>query len=245
MNPLLEYLEKREGRFLTKWDHYFDIYHKWFSPFRDRPIKLLEIGVFKGGSIDLWKNYFAPGLQIIGVDIDPQCKKFEETYPPLSADMPHLVKMFIGDQENKEFLAEVVKEGPFDIVIDDGGHYMKQQIASFETLFPFVKDGGVYLIEDVHSSYLKKYTEGEPQTFTQYLGTKVDELHGYYEQGKKTTFTETMNGIHFYDSVVVIEKVIKREQPKMVLAGKIPDEFIPKVDTRRWKDTLTDKDTLK
>lgn len=227
-NDLWTYLEKREGRFLTKWNHYFDIYDKWFSPFREKQITMLEIGVFKGGSIDLWKSYFKD-MVYVGIDIDPKCKEY------VAQD----VYIEIGDQEDKDFLQSVIdKYRAFDIVLDDGGHYMKQQINTFETLFPHIKDGGIYLCEDVHSSYLKKYTEGESSTFTQYMCKKVDDLYGYYEQGTKTPYTETINGIHFYDSVIVVEKLDKREQPKMVLAGKIPEEFIPKPDTRRWKDTL-------
>ena len=230
MNPFIEWLGKKEGRFLSKWLQYFEVYEKFFSPFREKPARLLEIGVFKGGSIDLWKNYFKE-LFYIGVDIDPNCKKYEEPG----------VNIEIGDQENTEFLHTVVeKYAPFDIVLDDGGHYMKQQMVSFEALWPHVKEGGLYVIEDTHTSYDKKYTDKEPLTFMQYSYGLVDQIHGWYggDAAKHTSYTDTIEAVHYYDSIVVLEKKHDPNPPAQVLAGKIPEEWKPKIDTRRWKDTL-------
>ena len=69
-NPLWKYFSHNEGRIIHKWHHYFDIYHNHFCRFRDLPITILEIGVYKGGSLQMWKNYFGPKAKIYGVDID-------------------------------------------------------------------------------------------------------------------------------------------------------------------------------
>lgn len=92
-NPLLELFEKNQGRLIDKWTHYFDIYHRHFARFRNKPVKVLEIGVFKGGSLAMWRKYFGPQAKIFGVDIDPVCKDFEEDG----------IKVIIGDQEDRTF----------------------------------------------------------------------------------------------------------------------------------------------
>ena len=116
----------------------------------------------------------------------------------------------IGDQEDPEFLASVVAEhGPFDIVIDDGGHTMGQQIASIETLFPSVSDGGVYLVEDCHTSYFPEFDagRGKPGTFIEWAKERIDDLHAYHEGVPvHPVWTEHVDAIHWYDSIVVFDK---------------------------------------
>ena len=91
----------------------------------------------------MWRDYFGRGARIHGVDIDPKCKALQQRRS----------KIFIGDQEDREFLRSIVDEiGPIDIVIEDGGHYMGQQIATFEEIYPHMTQDGVFLIEDLHTS---------------------------------------------------------------------------------------------
>ena len=129
-------------------------YTKYYSAhlghLRKEPIKLLEIGVAKGCSLVMWRQYF-PNAALYGIDIDPACR---ESVPG--------VTIFIGDQEDEVFLQHFVHqtEGNFDVIIDDGGHTMAQQICSFLTLFSHVKPGGMYVIEDLHTSYDERYGGG-------------------------------------------------------------------------------------
>ncbi|MDR0913062.1 MAG: class I SAM-dependent methyltransferase [Methanobrevibacter sp.] len=150
-NPLEDYFYNNDKKYIDKWEHYFNIYHKHFKKFRNNEVTVLEFGVFKGGSLQMWKDYFGKKARIIGVDINPECEKLTENQ----------IEVYIGDQENRAFLKSLMKKiGPVDVVIEDGGHQMKQQIHTFEEVFPNVKQGGVFLIEDLHTSYRETYGGG-------------------------------------------------------------------------------------
>lgn len=208
MNDLEKYFRENNKRLIHKWVHYFEIYHRHFSRFRNREIVILEIGVSQGGSLQMWKNYFGGNAKIYGIDVDPRCKKFEEEN----------IKIFIGSQSDRRFLKEVKSQIPkIDILIDDGGHTMKQQIISFEELFSQVKDDGVYLCEDLHTSYWLEFGGGHKRrgTFIEYSKNFIDYIHAYHSKQKSlpvSRFTQTVNSVHYYDSIIVIEKG-KREEP--------------------------------
>jgi cephalosporin hydroxylase len=202
-NPLAAYFFANPGRMIQKWHHYFDIYHRHFQSFRGKSPVVLEIGVFQGGSLQMWRDYFGPGAKIVGIDIDPRCKQFEEPG----------IEVLIGNQADRAFLADVRSRVPHvDIVIDDGGHRMEQQIASFEELYPHVQPEGVYLCEDTHSSYFQNYggAHRKPGTFIEYSKGLVDRLHAWYSEQPEAfavdALTRSTYALHFYDSVLVIEK---------------------------------------
>ena len=131
--------------------HYFDIYHRHFQPSRNKPVTIVEFGVSQGGSLQMWKSYFGPQARIVGVDINPQCASLGEPQ----------IEIVIGDQEDRQFLKSLAnKVGDIDVLIEDGGHTMTQQIATFEELWPSIVDGGVFLMEDLHTSYWPKYDGG-------------------------------------------------------------------------------------
>src|SRR4051812_30048572 len=110
-----------EDRLIHKWHHYFEIYERHFSKYRGKDITFLEIGIYHGGSLQFWTKYFGKGSKIYAIDINPECKKFENDQ----------VKIFIGSQEDPVFLASVKAQIPqLDILLDDGGHTMRQQIVS-------------------------------------------------------------------------------------------------------------------
>lgn len=202
MNPLEEYFWANEGRLIHKWTHYFDIYHRHFERFREQPVTVLEFGVYHGGSLQMWKRYFGPEARIVGVDINPACKELEEDG----------IEVVIGDQEDRTFLAGLREQvGPADIVIDDGGHTMAQQIATFEEMFAAVRSGGVYLVEDLHTSYWQEYGGGyrSPGSFVEYAKDLIDHLHGWHGRGGApavTDYTRQIRGMHVYDSVIVFDK---------------------------------------
>jgi cephalosporin hydroxylase len=203
-NPLEHYFRTNKGRLIHKWIHYFDIYDRHFKKYRGKKIVVLEFGVSHGGSLQMWRDYFGKKAQIYGVDIDPRCKKFEAKDTTI----------FIGDQENRAFLKKIRKQiGPIDIVIEDGGHTMTQQIATFEEIYPAVKEDGVFLIEDLHTSYWKKEYGGgyrRPGTFMEYAKNLTDQLNAWHSEDEKRfkvdDFTRTTRSMHFYDSIIVFEK---------------------------------------
>ncbi len=208
MNDLEKYFRQNTGRVISKWAHYFDIYDRHFSRFRNKEIVILEIGVYQGGSLQMWRNYFGDKAKIYGIDINPKCKELEEEG----------IEIFIGSQSDRKFLREVKKSiPPIDILIDDGGHTMKQQIISFEELFDNVKDNGIYLCEDLHTSYWLDFGGGYKRkgTFIEYSKNFIDYLNAYHSEQKSLQvnhFTQSVESIHYYDSVLVIEKK-NREKP--------------------------------
>ena len=99
--------------------HYFEVYDRHFSRFRDTEVSIIEFVISQSGSLQMWKNYFGPKAKIYEVRINPNCKTLEE----------EKVQIFIGDQEDKDFRRSLAKQLPkIDILIDDGGHTMRQQI---------------------------------------------------------------------------------------------------------------------
>lgn len=203
MNDLEDFFSKHEGPLLHKWLHYFEIYERHFAKFRGQPIHIVEFGVSQGGSLEMWRHYFGPLVQIYGVDINPHCKQFEGPG----------TQIFIGDQQDRNFLRSLARTIPtIDILIDDGGHTMQQQIATYEELFPQVSSHGVYLIEDLHTSYWKSFGGGyrKRRTFIEYSKDFIDQLHAWHshepQRFQASDFTKSVHSLHYYDSVLVIEK---------------------------------------
>ncbi len=208
MNDLEKYFRNNDKRLINKWTHYFDIYDRHFSKYRNKDVSILEIGVFQGGSLQMWKEYFGNKAKIYGVDIDPRCKQFEEEN----------IEIFIGSQSDRKFLRDLKGKIPdVDILIDDGGHAMKHQIVSFEELYDKVKPNGVYLCEDIHTSYWLDYGGGfrRSGTFIEFSKKLIDKLNAFHSNSpflKVSKFTKSTDSLHFYDSVLVIEKKA-RTQP--------------------------------
>ena len=124
--PLLDIFVNNEGYPVHKWHHYIPIYERYFSSFRDQPLRFLEIGVFRGGSLKMWREYFGPEAVIYGVDNDPQCARYDGQHGEVR----------IGSQDDEKFLLSVVEEmGGVDIVLDDGSHQVKHLKKSFNVLF--------------------------------------------------------------------------------------------------------------
>lgn len=202
-NEMEEFYFKNRHKVISKWWHYFEVYETYFHKYIESDVRILEIGVYKGGSLQMWKNYFGAKATIVGIDINKNCKAYEE-------DRIHIC---IGSQADKDFLVSVSEQwGPFDIVLDDGSHEMEHQIITFETLFPLLKEGGVYLCEDCHSSYSSRYGGGYKKkgTFIEYSKNFVDYVNGQFvdleERDKLPHYADDIKACHYYDSMVVVEK---------------------------------------
>jgi len=193
----------KAGHVLDKWIHYFPIYTRHLTPYARRPVSVLEIGVYRGGSMRMWSRFFGPDARLVGVDIDPVAL--------ISAGERYSV--VLADQSDPDAMAKVAQEhGPFDVIIDDGGHSMDQQITSIETLFPALNEGGIYLVEDCHTSYWDSYDGGRGRegTFMEWVKTRLDDLNGYHqEDAVEPVWTKQVDGIHVYDSVVVLDKKMR------------------------------------
>lgn len=199
---LREFFEGADHRLIHKWMHFFEIYDRHFAKFRGRPVSVLELGVYHGGSLQMWKHYFGPQARIFGVDINPRCVALSE---------PNIT-VFIGDQEDRSFHRALKATLPkLDVIIDDGGHTMRQQIVSFEELFGHLSEGGVYLAEDLHTSYMPDYGGGHrnPGSFIEYSKRLIDQLNAWHSTEPSLAvdeFTRTAFSMHYYDSVLVVER---------------------------------------
>jgi len=202
-------------RTCDKFAHYFPLYEQYFGKFVGKAPRILEIGVQFGGSAEMWRKYFGAGTMVFGVDIHPVC---EET---------DYLKLIVGDQGSHEFWKKTFsdKQEFFDIVIDDGSHNNPHQIVTLVNTFGLVKDGGIFWCEDTHTSYYYKVRVEDggyknPNSFTEFCKDLVDVInckHAEYAIGVGpfsgprvppllVSHFETIKGIHFYDSVIVIEK---------------------------------------
>jgi len=156
---------------IHKNDNYIPVYESIFSPYRDRPIRMLEIGVSRGGSLQLWRRYFHPDSIIVGLDINPGCARFN--------DHEHGICVRIGDQADIDHLNELIDEfGRFDIVLDDGSHLPTPTLTSFQHLFAHgLADGGVYLVEDLWFCYMPVGQDEHCPTFVDVVKYLIDVMH--------------------------------------------------------------------
>ncbi|WP_328954195.1 hypothetical protein [Kitasatospora purpeofusca] len=196
-----------------KWGlHYYtEHYARHFAPLRDRPLTVLELGVggygdpaAGGGSLRMWKRFFRRGL-VYGVDVHDKTALREQRI--------HTVQ---GDQADPAFLTALAERiGPIDIVIDDGSHYCPDVIASFGALFPHVVPGGLYVIEDLQTSYWPGYGGsserlGDPTTSMGFLKQLLDGLN--HEEHEPPTAhrpsgtDRTLVGAHFYHNLAILDK---------------------------------------
>lgn len=200
--PLKVYFEThKEGHGIWKWNHYFEVYERHFSRFRGRAVHVLEVGIYSGGSLEMWSSYFGPRAQIYGVDIQSACKAYERDS----------IRVFIGDQADRNFWKQFKQEvQTLDIVIDDGGHQPEQQIVTLEELLPFLRSGGVYLCEDVVGDFNKfaSYVHGLAQNLN---AVKTQDDIGTLDTRGAFTFKSTplqsaVHSIHLYPYLTVIER---------------------------------------
>ena len=176
----------------TKHTTYFKIYDELFSAYRDKDIIFVEIGVLNGGSLFMWRDFFGSKARIIGIDLNPNAKKWEKFG----------FEIFIGSQSNENFWNKFKKEvGPIDIVIDDGGHTYEQQIITTEALVDSIKDGGLIVIEDTHTSYMEKFGP-KKYSFIEYTKNMIDFINQRFSRFKNSESEDRVWGIRIFESIV-------------------------------------------
>ena len=173
---------------------YFNIYDQLLTKYRDKSIVFLEIGILDGGSLFMWRDFFGPQARIIGVDLNPEAKKWEKEG----------FEIFIGDQSSAEFWKKTLNIiGKLDIVLDDGGHTYEQQIMTTESVIPFINDGGVIIIEDCHTSYMKKFGF-KKLSFINYAKYLIDNINKRYKEFNNETSEKRVWSIQFFESIVAL-----------------------------------------
>jgi len=201
-----------DGKVIHKWVHYFPIYERHFSWYRNKSLVFLEIGVAGGGSLAMWQRFFGPFAKIVGIDIAEECRQHEAPG----------IFVRIGDQGDEKFLAKIIGEfGVPDVVLDDGSHRMEHIARSFNFLYPKLPKNGIYAVEDLHTAYWEEFGGGvdKPDTFINMAKNFVDRLNADHTRGTIAPdfITRQTFGISFYDSVVVFEKgeVYRKEAPRI------------------------------
>ncbi|MGE7157505.1 class I SAM-dependent methyltransferase [Methylorubrum rhodesianum] len=140
----------------SKHHDYLNIYDRCLSKYKSKEITLVEVGVYRGGSVATWGEYF-PKATIVGLDITPDCTQYANNN----------VFVRIGDASSSSFLFEVVREfGEPTIFIDDGSHRWDHQISTFQIMFPILKAGGTYIIEDIDTSFDSYLKEADFKGFS-------------------------------------------------------------------------------
>ncbi len=213
---MIEQIFHNLDRRCDKFEHYFPLYERHFSRFVGQAPRILEVGVQYGGSAEMWRKYFGDGTTIWGVDIEPRC--VETDY----------LEIVVGDQGDPEFWKSrfAMMQAGFDLIIDDGSHDNPHQITTLAMTYGLLKDGGVYWCEDVHTSYYHQVRVRDggyrnPRSFVEHAKSIIDVINaphtheaigvGVTPQGPHVPQDlvqryDSAQGIHFYDSIVVIEK---------------------------------------
>ncbi|MBB96227.1 MAG: hypothetical protein CML68_16750 [Rhodobacteraceae bacterium] len=199
---LLDLFANNQGAVVHKWHHYIPIYDRYFAPWRNTPVRFLEIGVNKGGSLQMWRRYFGDAAVLYGIDINPDCARFDG----------QAGQVRIGSQADPDFLNQVVDEmGGVDVILDDGSHQMPHVRASFQVLFPRLETGGIYMVEDLHTAYIDKFGGGyrNSANFFRFLRELTDDMHHWYHKKglRHPEYEASFSGIHVHDSIAVIDKM--------------------------------------
>ena len=216
----------------SKWTKYFDVYDSVFEKFKNKKIVFVEVGVLNGGSLEMWKKFFHPESRIIGIDFNPECKKFEKPG----------IEIFIGDQSDQNFWNNFYKQiGKIDILLDDGGHTNTQQIITTVKSVPNINNGGILMIEDTHCSYQKEYGNPNKYSFINFTKKIIDDLNFKYPNlGKfKVSLNDYVYSIQYYESFVVFYINTKKTHINKKISNK-PDEE-NNVRDFRYKNTIIQK----
>ena len=216
----------------TKWEKYFDVYDNIFERFRKKKITFVEVGILDGGSLNIWKKYFHPDSRIIGIDFNPECKKFEKKG----------IEVFIGDQSDEKFWDDFYnKIGKVDILLDDGGHTNMQQIITTVKSVPNINDDGILIVEDTHASYMTEFGNPGKYSFINFSKKLIDDVNFKYPKlgNFKLSLNEYIYSIQYYESFVIFHINTKKTFINKKINNK-PDEN-HKIEDFRYRNSVIQK----
>lgn len=228
MKTLEEIFKQHTGPAIHRFNHMILIYDELFSRYRGEEVTFLEVGIATGGSLQMWKEYFGAKAKIYGVDISDVAK----VHNKVEDDQ---ITIMLGDQGNKNFMEEAGERiGKIDIIIDDGSHVSKDQIKTFETMFPYLNDNGIYTIEDIHCSYRSTFGGGfkKPDTIVEYMKKFIDHFHpaeipeDLLEE--PPPFLDSLYSVRMFRNLIVVDKWSGSYlvgSPLMTGLGTTPDVF--------------------
>ena len=265
MKTLNQMYSGHTGKVTDKWQLYLSEYERVFKEYRAGPIRLLEIGIQNGGSLEIWSSYFPQAEHLVGCDIDPNCinLKYEDSR----------ISVIVGDANTSETEKRIlINSNFFDIIVDDGSHTSSDIIKTFTRYFPLLESGGVFVIEDLHCSYLQEFGGGlhDPLSsmafFFQLANTlnyeswgidkkRKDLFNGFIEKYDVVLTEDILQSIHsveFLNSMCFIKKMDKASNnlgPRVVVGrteAVIQDTLkrngsfihIPSQVYNKWSNTI-------
>lgn len=188
--------------YARKHANYFAIYDHLLSHLRGKPVTFIEIGVWNGGSLFMWRDFFGEKARIIGVDINENAKKLES----------YGFEIFIGDQGDPSFWKRLFLEvGMIDVILDDGGHQYDQQIITTHECLDHINDGGLLIVEDTHTSYMRRFGYPTKYSFIEYCKNVVDILATRFSAVKNSNlnylsgYKNIIFSVRFFESIVCFE----------------------------------------
>lgn len=179
-----------------KHTNYFAVYDELLLKFVGYPITFLEIGVLDGGSLFMWRDFLGKDARIIGVDLNPHATKWRD----------YGFEIFIGDQSDPDFWNELYSEiGKVDILLDDGGHRNDQQMVTVECTIENVRDGGIIIVEDCQTSFMK-FESFKRFSFVNLLAKKIPLLYSRSSDLKilQTKYSKCVYSIQFFESICAL-----------------------------------------
>ena len=182
---------------------YFSVYDKLFSQYRNKEITFVEVGVLQGGSLFMWREFFGPKARIIGIDLNPRAKKWEEEG----------FEIHIGDQEDPNFWRKFITEvGPIDVFLDDGGHTYAQQIVTAECVLGSICDGGILVIEDTHTSFMDGFGDRN-HSLIDYAKLWIDKINSRFSHFETDQNAFKIWSAEFFESMVAFK--VNKEVSKL------------------------------
>jgi hypothetical protein len=206
MHKSLYNIFKKQKYSSIKHRNYFPVYENLFNKFINKRITFVEVGILNGGSLFMWRNYFGNKARIIGIDFNPSAKKWEN----------YGFEIFIGDQNSSIFWKKTLKKiKKIDVLLDDGAHTNRAQIMTTVSCLPYISEGGLLLVEDVHTSYQKEFGNPSKYSFINYSKFLIDDINSRFENflPKKYSFNKFVHSIQFFESMVcfnINRKLCKR-----------------------------------
>jgi O-antigen biosynthesis protein len=245
MKTLQDLYATHTGKVSDKWALYLREYDRIFSPFRSQAVSLLEIGIQNGGSLEIWSQYFPNAEVFVGCDINPDCAELRYEDPRIT--------VIVGDATAPETHSKVLAQSAtFDLIVEDGSHTSSDIVKTFARYFPTLKEGGVFVAEDLHCSYWQEYEGGifhpySSITFFKHLSDIVNHEHWGVEKSRaqlldgfkhllQVEFDESVlaqiSSIEFINSICIVRKKHSNKntlgirviagETELVVAGHLP-----------------------
>jgi hypothetical protein len=196
LTNLAVYKSYRKSQYLSlKHSSYFQVYEELFEKYRGQEVTFVEVGVLNGGSLFMWRDYFGARARIIGVELNPAAKKWETEG----------FEIYIGSQSDPVFWENFFKVvGTVDVILDDGGHTYEQQIVTADQCIPNIKDGGLLVVEDTHTSYMQSFGYPTQYSFIEWAKKLMDNINSRFPglSHSKLVYKNYIYSMTIFESIV-------------------------------------------